>query len=181
MSKEVIPPSERRELRAVVRQQIKVLRTEVKQRKAELMAEAEARLLEKYRDEDREFEEIGRELGRITTEANRQLEEMLEQHKDAGLVTRGYGTRFEAPRLFRAGNERQQLHKAMETGVDAQVQNALLALDRQEADLLRVLALESLETETAKEFLNRIPSVAELVPSKRLREIEAQFDAQAPN
>jgi hypothetical protein len=57
------------------------------------------------------------------------------------------------------------------------VQQALLALDRQEADLLRNLALDALETDAARGFLDRIPTVADLVPSRRLREIEAQFDS----
>ncbi len=56
---------------------------------------------------------------------------------------------------------------------------AQLTLDRQEADLLRSLALEGLETPAARAFLERIPTVGELVPSARLREIEQMFDSEA--
>jgi hypothetical protein len=44
-------------------------------------------------------------------------------------------------------------------------------VERQEADLLRTLAVEALESEEARAFLKMIPSVAELVPSTRLNEL----------
>jgi len=76
----------------------------------------------------------------------------------------------------RQGEDRTQLHRALVAGVKQQVVAAALALDRQEADLLRALAMEGLESEAARAFLARIPTVAELVPAARLREIEAAYD-----
>jgi hypothetical protein len=174
-----ITPGERRELRAVVRQQIKVLRAEVKQRKAELVAEAEQRLVEKYRDEDRKADELGQRLAELTREVNRQLADLLQEYEDLldGRWRQSYGSTFRMPQVSRKDENRHQLHSAMLAGINAQVEQAQLQLDRQEADLLRELAMESLETAAARGFLERIPSVAELVPSRRLREIEAQFDA----
>ena len=54
------------------------------------------------------------------------------------------------------------------------------ALVREHSDRsnLRQLAADALESDEARAFLMRIPTVAELVPSSRLREIETAFDAQ---
>lgn len=172
-----IKPGERRELRAVVRQQIKVLRAEVKQRQYELIAEAETRLAEKYRDDDRTSDELCHRLSDLTRDANQKLRELLTKYEQIldGRWKRSMGG-YSTPSIYRNNNNRDQLHKALIAGIDAQVQQAQLSLDRQEADLLRSLAMEALETSVAREFLNRIPTVAELVPSRRLREIEAAFD-----
>ena len=176
---ELIPPGERRELRAVVRQQIKVLRAEVKQRKSELVAEAEARLMERYRDEDKKANDLMWRICQLTDDVNRQLEDLMKEYEvgeDGGNWRRGYGSAFQPPTVYRVTEDRKQLHKALLAGIDVQVEQAQLNLDRQEADLLRSLAMEALETEQARAFLGRIPTVAELVPSKRLNEIERQFD-----
>ena len=173
-----ITPGERRELRAVVRQQMKVLRAEVAQREIELQSEIETRLVEKYREEDRRADELGRKVGEIAAEANRQLREALTEFEDlSDGGTWRHLTGFGVPRIYRNTQDREQLKKALMAGVKVQVKQALLALDRQEADLLRDLAVDGLETVAARSFLSRIPSVAELVPAKRMREIEAEFDS----
>ena len=175
----LIPPGERRELRAVVRSQFKVLRTEVKQREAELVADAERQLMERYRDDDKKQEDLNWRIGEIVKQANQDLSDLLRTYSDdqeGGRWSRIYA--LSAPRVTRKNEDRPQLHAALTSGIKASVQNALLALDRQEADLLRQLALESLESAEAQAFLGRIPTVAELVPSRRLREIEAAFDAR---
>lgn len=174
---ESISPSERRELRAVVRAQFKVLRTEVKQRKAELLAEAESRLVERYRDDDRRIDELNFQIQEIGRKAGREIDDLKRAaglEEDGGRwVTRNninvYG-------VSRRSEDRTQLHRALEAGVNEQVTQALLALDRQEADLLKALAMESLESAAARAFLDRIPAVGELVPAARLREIETVFD-----
>lgn len=165
----------------MVRAQMKVLRAEVKQRRYELVAEAEARLVDKYREEDRLSDELGQRLARLTEDSNRQLRELLGEFEEVlDGRWRRYTQGFSVPRVTRDRSDRKQLHEALIAGISAQVEQAQLALDRQEADLLRDLSMEALESSAAREFLTRIPTVAELVPSKRLREIEAQFDAQVP-
>lgn len=178
MTADAITPGERRELRAVVRQQMKVLRAEVAQREIELQAEVETRLAEKYRDEDRRVDELGRTVAGIAEEANRQLRDALSEFEDlsdGGRWSRYLG--FDVPRISRRTANRDQLRMALLAGIKVQVRQAMLALDRQEADLLRELAVDGLETAAARAFLGRIPAVGELVPAKRMREIEAEFDA----
>lgn len=177
-STELIPPGERRELRSVVRQQFKVLRTEVKQRESELMAEAERRLMERYRDEDKTVEDLNWKIKEIGRDTQRQIEDLLKatgQELEGG-SWRASSSRISLPYVSRKSEDRAQLHKALVAGIREQVNQAQLKLDRQEADLLRSLAMESLESSAARAFLDRIPSVAELVPTERLREIESAFD-----
>lgn len=178
-----ITPSERRELRAVVRQQMKVLRTEVEQRKYELVAEAERRLAEKYRDEDAAADQLQHQLAKLTEDTNRQLFEIMTEYEQ--LIDgrwKQHMSGYQTPHIYRANaGTRDQLRKALVAGIEVQVKQAKLGLERQEADLLKDLAIDALETTAAREFMTRIPTVAELVPSQRLREIEAAFDAKSPS
>lgn len=174
---ELMTPGERRELRAVVKQRMKVLRADVKLRRLELVAEAERRLVERYRSHDKVVEDLGWRVSQIVDQADKDIKALVEQanaeHEDLGAkVQRSLAN----PCLTHSGGDRQQLHRALIAGIDAQVESANLALDRQEADLLQSLALETLETEAARAFLGRIPTVGELVPAERLREIESAFD-----
>ncbi len=175
---DTIMPGERRELRAVVRQQMKVLRAEVKQRRHELVSEAETRLIEKYREQDRLSDELGSRIAKLTADTNRELRAMLGEYESILDGRWRYFKGYSDPLIMRSTGDREQLRKAMVAGIEAQVAQATLALDRQEADLLMELSREALESSAARAFLARIPTVGELVPSKRLREIEAQFDAQ---
>lgn len=174
---DVMTPGERRELRSVVKQRMKVLRADVKLRRLELVADAEKRLVDRYRDHDKVAADLGWRISQIVDQANKDIRALVEStnvaHPDLGANMR---RDLQSPHVTYSGGDRVQLHRALIAGIDAQVEQANLALDRQEADLLQVLALEALETEAARGFLSRIPTVGELVPSERLREIEAAFD-----
>lgn len=178
-----ITPGERRELRSVVRSQMKVLRAEVEQREAELMAEAESRLTARFADQDKALADANRRIAEIAGRFNDEVQGVLAEitahvGHDEGqhLSVRNFG----APRVFGKTEDRTQLRRAMEAGVKARVKQARTELDRQEADLLRDLAIDGLQTSAARAFLQRIPSAAQLVPSSKLREIEAQFDQGRP-
>lgn len=173
---EPISPGERRELRAVVRSQFKVLRTEVKQREVELDAEAESRILDRYRRSDELVEEARRLLQRKMDDVLREMQ----AHVDEVNVREGTNlavgrSRFGDLTVGLAHDNRVQERRTLKAAIEQQVKTAALNLDRQESDLLRAIATDALESEEAKMWLARIPSVAELVPSRRLQEIEAQF------
>lgn len=173
-----IPPGERRELRSVLRSQMKVLRAEVKQREAELVAEAEQQITERYAEDDKRADELQWRIRQVADKANAELENVLREYDNDAAGRWARMDAFPTPRVRRRDQDRAQLRRAMEAGIAAQVKQALLDLDRQEADLLKSLAMEGLETDAARAFLGEIPTVAELVPSKRLQEIEANFDQE---
>lgn len=180
MTTSEITPGERRELKAVVKQQMRVLRTEVAQRQTELDAEAARRVVEHFRAEDDMLDELHRNIARIAADANRQLEDLLAEHEsrtDGGVWS--YRPAFQAPRVGRRNErERRDMQAAMRTEIQRQVTRAKLQLDRQEADLLKSLAADALESDAARRFLDSIPTVAQLVPAERLTEVESQFGSQ---
>lgn len=170
-------PGERRELRTVVRQRMKVLRADVEQRRMELLADAEARLVDRYRQQDKQIEDLNFAIAEVAEKASREITDLIIAARgDTEGVSIRRPVRIQTPRLNSYTEDRAQLHRAMVAGVEAQVKQALLSLDRQEADLLQSLALQTIETDAARQFLAGIPSVGELVPAARLNEIEAAFD-----
>jgi hypothetical protein len=172
-----LTPGERRELRAVVRQRMKVLRADIAQRRAELISEAETRLVERYRADDKALDDLNFAIQQVADQASKDITDLiLAARGESDGVSIRRPIRLQVPRLTNYTEDRRQLHRAMEAGVEAQVKNALLDLDRREADLLETLALSSVESDAARQFLANIPTVADLVPSARLREIEAAFD-----
>jgi hypothetical protein len=161
----------------VVRQRIKVLRADVAQRRMELLAEAETRLVERYRAQDKQVEDLNFRIAEITEQASREITDLIIANRgDIDGVSVRRPVRLQTPKLNAYTEDRAQFHRAMVAGVEAQVKTALLDLDRREADLLETLALSSLETQAARDFMAAIPTVADLVPAARLREIEAAFD-----
>lgn len=170
-------PGERRELRTVVRQRMKVLRADVAQRRMELLADAEARLVERYRAQEKQIEDLNFRIAEITEKASREITDLIIANRgEVDGVSIRRPVRLRPPTLNSHIEDRSQLHRAMVAGIESQVKTALLDLDRREADLLQELALSTIETDAAREFLGSIPSVADLVPAARLREIEAAFD-----
>ena len=107
-------------------------------------------------------------------EANRRINDAL--------YTKGYQVKggseriwISAPRLEQPTKDKHQLRRVADSKIAAQVKAALLKLDRDEADMLRTLAVGAIESEEARAFLAAIPTVGELVPAARLAEIEASI------
>lgn len=169
----MITKGERAELRSVVKQQFKVLRSEIDQRKAELAAEIEQQITERFRSEDETRETVIFMAAEIARKANRELNDVVVEH---GLKVRdGYDrVWFDSPRMSFSDDARHRMRVGLNANVEATVKGAKARLDRQEADLLRSLAVDAVESEEARAFLSAIPTVGELVPSSRLLAIEPE-------
>lgn len=170
-----ITKAERTELKSVVRQQFKVLRDEVVQREAELVAEIEREVADQWAERDEQLNAVKEKAQELADEANRALRTFVNEHEDRkALAVCG----FSIPDIRHRVEDAQYRHKlryAAIADLKARVGAAMVKLGRQEADLARTLAIGALETEEARSFLGTIPSVAELVPASRLREIEASI------
>ena len=151
-----------------------MLRAEIKQREAELRSEANEELIRKNGEVDRQWEGIAHIAGEAVKEANRKVNDALREY---GLAHQDPSMEYSLVQLdYRfSGLQRKTDHAAAKARIDLdvkeRVRRAELAIERQEADLLRTLAVEALESEEARAFLKTIPSVAELVPSTRLNEL----------
>jgi hypothetical protein len=129
-----------RELRVAIRQRFNALRIAVQQRRAELIAETEAELLDRFQAESERAEELNRGLKEITDEANRKAVALLREFEDLAAGGRWKGSRqamFEVPRISRVNVDRAQRHRALLTDIENQTNQALRVLDRQQASLLR--------------------------------------------
>lgn len=172
--------TERTELKSVVRNQFRVLRREVEQRKDELLAEAYAEVERRTRQDEDERAVVDFEVSEAVSECNRMINDILRAHDM--MHEDGRDREFiQEPHLwgrFMGGTKKDQLSQAARLDLQAHVKDALTRIDRQEADLLRDLAVGSLESDEAKMFLSQIPLVAQLVPKVRLAEIEAAFTAE---
>lgn len=174
----VITKAERAELRSIVRQQFRVLRHQVEQRQAEVVADAEAQISDRYIEQDKAWSDAAHLAHEAVLEANRAVNDiyrvlMGHQHIESMYVL----ARF-PPQPVR---HRVELRSVAVTRIAAQVKSALLQLDRQEADLLRHLGMGALETAEAHAFLGTIPTVGQLVPAARLAELEAEFPEPDPD
>jgi hypothetical protein len=169
--------AERRELRSVVRSQFKVLRGEVEQRRKELAAEAAEQVRRRYADADKKVDDLNWKIEQVVDQANKDIRDAVKAVQgDSDGGTWQWSGPLRAPKVSHEREDRYALNSALGTGINAQAAAAQLTLERQEADLLRQLAMGALGSDEARQFLARIPTVGELVPASRLQEIEAAFD-----
>lgn len=173
----MISKGERAELRSVVKGQFRVLRGEVEQREAEMLDDVERQIAAKFSDADQGWAAIEHEIHEACMEANRRINDAL--------INGGYqvknGTErmwVQTPTIRKPEGDKTQLRRAAHARISSQVKAARLRLDRDEADLLRALAVNAIESEEARDFLSKIPSVGELVSGTRLAELEAQFETE---
>lgn len=177
----MITKGERTELRSIVRQQFKVLRSEVAQRQKEMVAEVERNIGDRYQAHDDAYAKLRAEVHRIAGEADAAIGKLVHAAKaPLNFGMRGGGgapehfvhvVGFEVDRTDRL-NER----RIAEADIEVMVKAALLRLDRDEADLLKKLAIGALESAEAQAFLGGIPTVGELVSVERLRELERSIE-----
>lgn len=160
-------------MRSLLRARFKVLRTDVKAREAELWVALEQQVEAEYAAVDKKYDDAMFQLQLAVDEANRKAndigrelwgrEKWGETHDRTVISARG----IDKPGVA----ERRQRMQAGRLEIERQVQAALLELDRQENQLLTDLATSALESSESREFFDRIPTVTELVPAYRLREI----------
>lgn len=172
-----ITATERRELRAVVRNQMSVLRKEIAQREASLTAEMEKRLVERYQTDDTLANKFKADAKKLTAETNVKFAKLKEKYGELFSGGQWSGRdEYYTPHIYRRTEDRDQLRRALAAGIKRELHNARVALDRQEADLLKDLALDALKTSAARAFLDRLPTAVDLMPAEKVREIEAQYD-----
>lgn len=170
----MITKAERTELRSIVKGQFKVLRAELDQRELEMLANLEDQIADRYAAEDEKWAVLQHEVHEAVMEANRRINDSIHDH---GYQAKGTHERMwvDEPMMKQPQADRHELRRHARTRIRAQVRDARLHLDRQEADLLRTLAVGALESAEAHEFVSAIPTVGQLVPNARLAELEASL------
>ena len=171
----MISKPERTELRSLVRGQFKVLRSEVEQRRLEMLSDLEDQINERYATWDKQWADAMFLCEEAAMEANRKVNDILREMIDQpdGGRSEYVLVRFQRP--SKPDRRRNELRQTGAAHIAANVKASLLRLDRQEADLLRTLTIGALESAEAQEFLAAIPTVGELVSRARLAELEAEL------
>lgn len=169
----MITKAERAELRSLIRQRFKVLRADIEARQAELVAELDVRITAKYADEDKAWADGMYLIEEAAREANRKANDVLRSLDMDGFDLDGKDYSIVTVRsINKPTGKRSKLRQESLSRIEAQVKNARLQLDRQEADLLTRLVQGALESEAARAFLGEIPTVSALVPADRLLQLE---------
>jgi hypothetical protein len=173
----MITKAERTELRSIVRNQFRVLRAEITQRQRELAADIDEQIAQRYATDDKAWADAAHLAQEAVLEANRRVNDAYRDLIGDRHVERHY-VAWQMPQ--KPARERIVLRSEALSRLMATVSAAELRLARQEADLLRNLAVGALETEEARAFLSAIPTVSELVPAARLAELEADLQEPTP-
>lgn len=173
--------TERSELKSLIRAQMRVLRTDVAARRAELIAAVDRKLETDYQAEMRRWDVTRFTVQEALREANRKVNDAYREHfgKDE------WGTESERMLVSASApagpqRERNSERQRAVREIDALVQAAYTQLDRKETELVTELTVGALESEDAKAFLSRIPKVGDLVPASRLEELTGHTTGEEP-
>ena len=170
---DTITSRELQHLRALVRMKVKLLRTEINEREAAQLAEIDTRVARKFQDDTTRYEELRRELDRLTASANRRFDKIIAKYPD---VAEPRQNPFSRPWVHRPEDNRTRLRRALVAVVTAQTQAARHRATKLEVELLTQLAVGALHTDAAQAFASSIPTVEDLMPGAALAEVEARFE-----
>lgn len=174
-----ISNTERAELRRVVRAQFKVLHSEIDQRAAELLVELDDEIRDRFADDDKAWSDLTWQIAEVAREANRAANDAIRKSDFEIKPRDGYDhDLILAPHLRKPLGRREQIRSDGQRRIAATVRAAKVQLQRQEADLLRELAADAIESDYITHELSSIPTVGELVPSTRLAQIEAELSCR---
>jgi hypothetical protein len=156
--------TERDDLGRVARMRLKVAKAKVEQRKKELRADVEAKLSAIYQADHEKFARLTARMGEKEKEWRQEAaaisreEGILERFAPQPSVS-WYGRGENASRERRA-----ELRKAAYACIDAKGAAALTELEARTADVLTLLIADGLQSDEAKQFLDQIPTVEQLMP-----------------
>lgn len=151
----------------------KVAKAEVEQRRAELLAQAEAQLAAQYRVDDEAWDEVTSAAEQVVREAD---EEVAARCRKLGIPEQ-FRPGF---RLFWSGRgdnamkeRRTELRKVAATRLEAEAQKAKLAIESARVDQLGLLTAGMLETSQAQDFLRQMPTAESLMQPLDVAELQA--------
>lgn len=159
-------------LRGVIKARLKVLRRDVAARQAELFEELTDKINAGSDGRDKEWADVQFLIQEAAKEANRKANDAIRTLPWPEIAALWDGKEYEIVVAREVGRpDREARRRAKDTGrtqIAATVAQALAEIDRIEADLLTDLTVLTLETDAGRDFLNKIPTVGQLVPAARL-------------
>jgi hypothetical protein len=171
--------ADRNELKTIIGRRTKANKADAAARVEELRSEAVRRLTEGWEAENHAREELNRAIIRLADDANKAAKELVAEFKQAWPtsepLTRGArGEYIGTFPLYYDTDRRSHQQRLIDAELKAMLAAANEKLERSELQLREALLRDTLDTQAARDFLDRIPSVGELVPMSR---IEAALEA----
>jgi hypothetical protein len=167
-----ISRSDRTELARIVRMRAKVARNSIEARKAELLANFEDQLAAEYDFDDARWRVITDAAKRAVDEADAQVAAICDE---VGIPA-DFRPRLNIVWYDRGKNavaqRRAELRNTATARLDAMGKAAKVAIDHTELDACTELAAGALESDQARDWLERLPTVESLMPRISLPEIE---------
>ena len=164
--------ADRAELARVVRMRAKVARNGIETRKAELLADFENQFAEEYDFDDARWAAITETATRAVKEADEAVAAVC---REVG-IPENFRPSLSVSWYSRGTNaiarRHAELRKVAETRLDAMGKQAKLSIDHTELDACTDLAAGALQTDAARDWLDRLPTVERLMPRLDLHQIE---------
>jgi hypothetical protein len=164
---------DRAELGKVLKYRAKVAKGDIENHAGRILANIEAQLAAVYPENHAAWADVTEHTRQLIADADTQIAERCrklgipEQFRPS-IDFRWYGRGENAIK-----DRRAELRKVAQMELAARVKAAKNAVDRRTADLLTQLAVDMLESSQAKDFLNAMPSVDDLMPPITLDDLKA--------
>ena len=161
---------------------MKVLRSEVKEREQEILAEIDTCIAEQYAEADAATDAAAdaayRAMNEVVRDANRSIGDILAENHGERWRHRNFLT---VPRIQQSDEGRRiVLRQAAISISKRRSKPQTCAWIERKPNLLRQLSIDALESDDARDFLASIPSVSDLVPVVRIAEPEATLGEPSP-
>lgn len=164
---------EREDLQRLIRQREKALKGAARQRSAELLADFENQIGQEYRFDD---DAVWEQAAEFAKEAVQQAQEAVAKRcTELGIPRefapslnlvwchRGYGNSIE--------QRKAELRRMAKKRIDAIEAAAITKIEMHSVDMQTKIAMHGLTSDSAKEFMEKMPSVAALMPTLALDEL----------
>lgn len=160
-----IRPGERRELKSLVKQRIKLLRQQVDQEHASRLAQVDSAVAAKFTDTDQRIKELNDQLQKFVRNANRRLAQIFNQYSDV-IDTHHRGS-VSSPYYHQKDNGRNEARRALQAHAHVERERAHTRLTELELELIEALTVDGLKSDAAMTFLKNMPDITEVLASVR--------------
>lgn len=157
--------AERLELTKIVRQRARLAKDDVNARQAQILADAEAALARRFKEDDQAWAEITAEARDHLREVQAKIEAKCAEmgvpvnfRPTAGMYWMSRGENADPKR-------RAELRKVVQSQAEASAKSARLEIDRQSVALQEQLMAGALESTAARDFLAALPTPEALMPA----------------
>jgi hypothetical protein len=165
--------AERAELAKLLKLRARVAKEDVNTREAHLLADFEAQMASRYDSRDEAWADVTAAAKKAVEEADAEVAKRCRElgipaEFRPGINCSWYGRGENADR-----SRRVELRKVAQTRLAANARAAKVEIDRTIAELLTQLTAGALESGSARDFLDAMPSIDQLLPPLALRELVA--------